>query len=326
MSLSKEQRTTETQETGSILDILHEKICNVEQSTNKHTITDALNDVLKQLAKRERINRDSTITLLNNDQFDHNKIIMELETKWCEGKNEPAITFWHDKTHTYCQFITPLDKHNFLDFLTMNNNMSSLRELLVKPSAEGFYFIRRPVRLEINMVKSNIKTEMIKNQLIKILGKEEAIVDLKESKTNALTKSRNIYLKVQATAFLTLFKYMDGILPYANKESNTRTRLYLKINAKPWQCRDCYAYATGVHQCQGKVCAQCGNKGHDIKECKSKTKFCPNCKRRGHKAKEPHCLTYLNELAKEIRKFDIPLEFFEEKDLRYVLAKSISLK
>lgn len=325
MSLSKELHQ-KTHETSSILDLIHEKVCNVEQTNNRYSITVALNDTLKQLSKRERSNRDSTITFINGEKIDHNKITSELENRWCEEQKQPPISFWQDKLHTYCQFITPTNKNSFLDFLMMDNKLVPIKELLAKPNKEGFYFTRRPVKIELNMVRGNIRTDIIKEQLTKILGKESEIMELKESKPHNITKSRSIYFKIQADAFSILFKELDGAIPYTNKATNTRTRLYAKINVKPWQCRDCFAFSNGMHQCQGKICVQCGNKGHDSKDCKAKTKFCPNCKRKGHKAKEPHCQTYLNELAKEIRKLDIPLEFFEDKDLRYMLVKNISIK
>lgn len=149
-------------------------------------------------------------------------------------------------------------------------------------------------------------------------------MDIREGKPQQVTKSRSIFFKTNAASTKTLLVGLDGMLPYSNQATQTRTKLYLRINVKPWQCRDCYKI--GQHQCTGKKCAQCGTTGHSGKECKSKTKFCDICKRKGHRAKDAHCPTYLNEVAKEIRKIDIPLEFYEDKELRIMLTRHLQIK
>lgn len=320
---------SEQNNTNSILDIIHEKVCNVEQTSNAQSTTTAIEDILKEQAKKERALRKATLTLKTSDTIDHDKLIEILEEWWCEGQGESALTFWKDKEFSYCQFIDPESKAVFLDWMRGGDaKLNEINKLILKPNNEKLHFKRKPVRLEINNVRPNIKKDIIKDQLIKMLGDKELVIDFKEGNPNPNSniKSRNIFFRTTADGFDTIFRKMEGCVPYTNKETKTRIKLYIKINVRPWQCRDCFEYAFGPHKCEGKLCGQCGTKGHTAGDCKNKTKFCPNCKRRGHKAKETHCPTFQKQVAREIRKIDIPMEFYEDEQLRFVLLKNIQLR
>lgn len=312
--------------TGSILDVIHEKIANIEQVSNKYSVTLALNDTLKLQAKKERLLRASTITFNMTDKIDHNKIMAQLEEKWCIQHKEAAMSFWANKLFSFCQFTNPETKDAFLDFLVTDNALLPIKELLIKPDHNGLHFFRMPVKLEINNIRGNIKTDIVQETLSTIVGDSNLIIDLKESKPNPLNKSRNIYFKTPAKGFNRLFRNMDGSIQYTNAATSTRTKLYIKVNVRPWQCRECLEFSSGLHQCPGKLCVQCGTKGHTTKECTSKTKYCSNCRQKGHKAKDTHCQSYLNMVAKEVRKYDFPIDFLEDKDLRFILTKHIQLK
>lgn len=64
---------------------------------------------------------------------------------------------------------------------------------------------------------------------------------------------------VNQWVFRELFKIHDGQLPYSHKESTktVKERLYIKLNAKPYQCRECFKI--GPHKCQGKLCTSTAN-------------------------------------------------------------------
>jgi len=138
-----------------------------------------------------------------------------------------------------------------------------------------------------------------------------------------MTNKRTISLKVNGAAFADIFEKMNGIIPLT--DGKTKTTLFISINCRPWQCRFCFAI--GHHPtCDGKTCTKCGAKDHQAANCATKTRSCSNCKKPGHSARDSHCPRYLNELAKEIRKFDFPLEFLEENDRIGQLIKQLQLK
>jgi len=137
------------------------------------------------------------------------------------------------------------------------------------------------------------------------------------------TNKRTISMKVNGPAFWDIFSTMNGIIPYT--DGKTKTNLFVRINCRPWQCRACYAI--GYHpNCDGKTCTKCGSKEHQASNCSRKTRFCTNCKKPGHSARDTHCPRYLNEFAKEVRKFDLPLEYLEDSDRIGQLIKQLQLK
>lgn len=309
---------------GSILDIILEKSSNIEQQTNKETIRIALNEAIKTHAKRERVLRYSTIAISSDDRFKANEASELIEKHWTDRKDKAPATYWADKTHIFVQFISMEAKNEFLSHA--NSIFSSeFKDRLQKPNSRGEHMTRRPIRVEISNVRGNIKTNKIEQILKNILSgsKENVLENFHEGKPNH-QQQRSILFRINGEAFKVLFGMLDGALPYVNLETNTKTRLFMKINCKPWNCRDCFAL--GQHQCDGKTCAQCGTKGHVTKDCKQKTKYCNNCKRKGHRAKDTHCPTYLNEIGKELRKMDFPIEYFEDKELRFNLIKHLQLK
>lgn len=317
---------TDKPTTGSILDIIAEKSANIEQSTNSNNVRQAINDTLRIQAKREKSTRESTITVKQNDKFNSKTISELIEKEWTEAKKQMPASYWEDKEHVYIQFISGQTKNNFLDFATLNLP-AEFRELINKPNSNGEHIERKPINVEINSVRANIKADNIKSTLEQVLEanrNKNALQNFREGKPNPITKARSILFKTNEQGFKVLFGLLEGTLPYVNMATNSKTRLFMKINAKPWTCRDCFAI--GRHECKGRLCGNCSNKDHSTKECKIRTKFCSNCKRRGHRAKEVHCPLYLNEIAKEVRKICLPIEYLEDKEMRFNLTRHLQIK
>lgn len=306
--------------TGSILDSIFEKTANIESNSNANNVKDTVLDILRTTAHKELKLRENTITMRRNDSMDHNKLI-EIIDQWSEQHKQLPPTAWQDKERSYFQFDSIETKEALLCLL---NGKAEFKELVVKYSGEGEYFRRKPVRVEINNVRSNIKLDRIKEILTLATGSDKTIMDLREGKPHAITRNRSIMFKVLAEEVVTLFDTLDGEITYSNKGEEKRIKLRMRINVKPWQCKDCYAF--GLHKCEGKKCANCGAKDHQSKECRAKTKWCSNCKKKGHKARDTHCSTYLNEVAKEIRKIDIPSNFLESPSMRNRLYKTLQFK
>lgn len=308
--------------TGSILDAIFEKTANIEYSNNSADISRFISDALRGQARRERILRESTVTFMIKENLGKTEITEAVEG-WLHKNEQLPATIWQDKDYTYCQLDNKDTRGALVDHINKSAN-SELKLALKAPNSKGLYFTRKPVKFEISNVRANIKIERIKEILELICNAVDPITELREGKPQPVTKARSIFFKASAANAKTLLVDLDGMLPYCNQATQTRTKLYLRVNVKPWQCRECYRI--GQHQCDGKKCAQCGTGGHSSKECKSKTKYCDVCKRKGHKAKEAQCPIYLNEIAKEIRKIDIPLEFYEDKELRFLLTKHLQIK
>lgn len=305
---------------GSILDSIFEKTANIEYNSNSSNIKETIADILRTSAHKELKLRESTITMKKDSDKDHEALTKAIE-EWCSQRKQLSPTVWQDKDQSYFQFDATETKEAILCFL---NGNSEFKGLVVKYGGDNEYFRRKPVRIIINNLRGDIKFERVVEILQTATGSSKAIIEAREGKPHPLTRSRAITFKVKAEDAHTLFVALDGELTYSTKEIPKRTKLLMKINVKPWQCKDCSKF--GVHKCEGKKCTTCGASDHQAKDCKAKTKFCTNCKKRGHKAKDAHCSTYLNEIAKEIRKMDIPNSLLESASMRNRLAKFLQYK
>lgn len=319
----------------SILDVILEKTTNIEATSNKTVIKRILNEQIKTNGKREQQLRYSTVTIAINEEKGATKeqITDEIETKWMAARERLPCTFWQDRESVYCQFTSSEEKSDFLDHVrtlrrTDENFAKSTLNNICKPDAEGLHFVRKPVRVIINNVKANVKLELIEQSLKRMMDPVGAkIEDLKEGKVTSvgnMPKVRNVMFRIDSRGFRVLFKGHDGAIPYSNPIANTRIKLIARVNARPFQCRECMQL--GQHQCKGKACGQCGQTGHMAKECRNKTKFCANCKQKGHRAKDTHCPTYLMEMSRELRRMDVPLEFLTETEYREMLIRHLQLK
>lgn len=317
--------------TGTILDIIREKTANIEQITHQQSYKNSLISSLRSIVKRERNVREATISVRQEDNLKHEDIINIIENKWLEKhKEQLSITYWQDKEFSYCQFIDKKSKESFLKEALDPVWPGTNKEAKLRENIKGLFnnnephFTRKPVKMEIPQVRPNIKMDKLKETLDKLTTDGTTITGFKEGKPHNMTKNRSVYFLTNAKGVRQLLGTLDGAIPYANKDTGTRTKLIVKINAKPWQCRECLTF--GHHQCQGRICNQCGMKGHETRECKTKTKNCNNCRKRGHKAKDNFCPTYTAEIIKEIRKMDIPIEYIEDKNLRNQLINSLQTR
>lgn len=300
---------------------IHQSTNNIERLQNNRTIKESLAEAIWVQSKKEGPLRKATISCIIKST-NPKEISAFIDEEWVHKLNQAPVTYWGDKEHLHCQFINPEAKNNFLS--SGLDLMAPISGNIVPPNEAGEHFKRRPVRIIINNVRSSINTERIMEILKNCLDFDAEINEVKSGKPHPVTKTRCVLFKINGHGLRILINKLDGEIPYADKNTQTKARLRAKINCKPWQCRDCGAI--GTHQCDGKRCRNCSNKGHTAKECRSATKFCGNCKKRGHKSTELHCPRYLNEVAREIRKMDIPIDMLEDKQSRLSLAQNIQLK
>lgn len=206
--------------------------------------------------------------------------------------------------------------------------VSSIRALvknLVPENQNGHHFTRQQVRMEIPMVRSTVSLEGVVNLLTKLASpRDDMFSDIREGKCHQGSKARSILFKSDASGIRLLFKMFHGVLPFKDDEKDIKCNLYVRLNCKPYVCKLCHSL--GKHDCLGKRCPNCGSKQHSGKECKRQTRFCVNCKKPGHRAVDTHCSAYVNEVIKEIRRIDLPLDVIEDQVMRANLIKQITFK
>lgn len=300
---------------------IQEATLNIERLENNRSIKESLADAIRTHGRKEKGLRQSTISY-NNNGIDTKNISGWIDEEWVYKLKQAPVTYWNDKEFLHCQFVNAEAKLNYL--ASGINNKPLLIEKMVKPNDMGEHFKRRSIRMIINNIRQAVNTDRVMEIIRNCTDFDTEITDVKDGKPHPVTKTRSIFFRINGHGLMVLVDKLDGEVPYADKNSHIKTRLRIKINCKPWQCKDCYAL--GVHQCEGKKCRNCASKGHTTKDCTSSTKFCNNCKKRGHRATDLHCSAYLNEIAKEIRKMDIPIRMFEDKEMRLSLAKCVQLK
>jgi len=306
--------------TGSILDNIHEIVTNIDNSRVKRDVREAISNAIIVLAQQESKLRESTITVRMNDSFDHEKIVSIINKEWTVDRKQLPATYWQDKMNTYCEFVSADIKRSFLNMVELEDDFC-IKSLIAKPNRSGHHFVRRPVRIEIQGVRSSIASKRVYSSLRASADVNCEISEIREGKLQAKTNNRSLLLSVNAAGFRHLFLGLQGSIPYIDLENKIKARLIFRVNCRPWVCKDCNSL--GRHECQGKTCSKCGQKGHSYNECKQRTCFCNNCKRKGHKSRDLDCPTYIRELMKELRKVDIPIEFFQNPDLRFILINSL---
>lgn len=307
--------------TGSIIDVIHEKTANIEQSINSTNIRGKIEESIKMIGKRERILRISTITIKITSEVTMEKVTELIAKEWTHDLQQVSPTLWQDKEHIYCQFSTQAKKNSFLHVIEGDH---LIKRNLAPEVKEGQHFERKMVKLEMPNVFSNIESKKLRELINHTASNTCTFTDMKEGKLHTNNRKRAITFKTNAEGLKHIILTLDGAIPYIDTVSKARNRIQIRINCRPWICKDCFII--GQHQCLGKICGNCGEKQHQTRECSSKTKYCSNCKKRGHRARDTHCMTYLNEAMKELRKMDIPTEFYEKKELRSLLISILRIK
>lgn len=308
------------------LEQIQQSTSNIEHLENNRSIKESLAEAIRVQGRKEKTLRQSTISYKIHG-IDAKDISNWIDEEWVHKMKQAPVTYWSDKEFTHCQFISNQAK---LAYLSSGLNDKPLHmDRMVPMNDLGENFRRRTVRMIINNVRPAVNTDRLIEIIKNCTDFDTEITEVKDGMPHPVTKNRSIFFRVNSHGLLMLIDKLDGEIPYTDKNSYVRTRFKVKINCKPWQCKDCGALGSssiGPHHCEGKKCRNCSNKGHETKDCPTGLKYCSNCKKKGHKTTDLHCQSYLNEIAKEIRKMDIPMIMFEDKAMRLNLAKSVQLK
>lgn len=302
----------------SILDIILEKACNAEKTIQRTSVQKYILEQLKIAARRERKARESTIIIDHNDKLGSQEIVNKVEALWLRDAAGPPVAFWSSKMSTFVEFDNRSSKITFLECLaSQDNEYGAIISQIKKPNELGEHYARLQVRFEIANVPSRVTMQNVMSCLKSCLSVGANVDSPKEGKEH--NHNRSIFFRANQKATKDIIWNLDGVVNVTSNE--TRIRVYPKVMARPYLCKECFAI--GTHTCKGKVCANCGASSHTRDKCKAKTKTCANCKTKGHRAKEQHCPKYLQAVLNEVRKMDIPMAVYEEEAMRHIFAKNL---
>jgi len=309
----------------SILEAIHEQTTNLEKASSLATIRQHLKEAIREQGRTERSTRSKTASFSLRKAHSAEALQDKVMAYALMAQLGP-VAFRSSKELLFVQFATPGEKEAAIDFIKLSHTSNILKETLLpaNPITKG-HFERLPVKLELNNLHSSIKLDKVKEVLDSLIddSKGGKLISIKDGKPSAINGKRTISMKVNSHAFSDIFEKMNGMVPF--NDGKTKTTLFFRINCRPWQCRACYAI--GHHPtCDGKTCTKCGAKEHQATNCTKRTRFCTKCKKPGHSARDSHCPRYLNEFAKEVRKFDFPLEYLEDNERIGQLIKQLQLK
>lgn len=303
---------------NTILDLIKEKIINIDRSTTKSDIKQAISEALTIMAKREENLRKSTITLSQGQAINQEQIKQYILDDWGQKFN-PVI--WQDKDNVFVKLIDEEAKIKLMELMKSTHGKTrELAQLIKKPDELNNHFSRKPVRLEIPNAKPNLKIQDILAQLESIGYGETKFEQPKEGKLSQ-TNTRTLSFLTNAKGFELIFDKLEGCINL----TQTGLKVWPKTAAKPWTCRDCFQIGSN-HKCSGKLCANCGSGEHNNKDCKATTRTCSNCRAKGHRAKDLQCPKLLTSITRELQRCDIPIQFLQEKHLKTILIASLQLK
>lgn len=305
----------------SMLEINNQRTRNIEATARSAEIRKALNEAILTMAHTEDALRRSTITIATSYQINHQSIVSTIEGEW-EQHFAPLI-WWNDKKNVHVKFTDEDSKALFLNLIQTTDDSPINRDLsllIVKPNLYNQHFSRKPIRLVVKYAKLNIN---LKDILTRIKAFESNLgIKFTEPHEGKVTSNhtRTLSFKTNSAGFDLLFDngLFDGSLFLPHK----KTRVFFKINVKPWKCNYCFRMGMN-HQCAGKLCPNCGSKEHKAKNCNEIVKFCTNCKKRGHRARDAHCPKSLNAAIKELQRCDIPLKYYANSALRNIIISNL---
>lgn len=319
----KNPRERKEMSTPEILNKILLQTTNISKQTNKNTITQALKDGIKKEGAKEEITSLATITIVKDANYNLETIKQFVNEEWIKKQQQLLPPIWEDKKQNlvYIQFINANTKIAFLKNAKthpiINNTVNGSQ-----PESK-LHYIKKPVRIEISRVREHMNVETIVKTIQTACGNNIKIDNLKEGKLHNGTKTKIVSFQTDGESLSNIVEKMSWKVPYYDASNNIRANLFIKINAKPWLCKDCFAI--GNHVCKNKCCGKCGSGDHITKDC-NQQEFCNNCRIPGHSAKDGHCQTYLNMLIRNLVQMDIPTQLYNKDHKITNLIDNIQLK
>lgn len=308
---------------AGLLRDVHRRVDYMHRVASRQQAIQIVSDYLQLYWADEKKLREYTISIKFGNHVDHSHIMATIVEKWCEQLGREGVMFWRDYYHTYCEFTSAQMKNEFLDCVKTNASFESIKSLIEQPLSNGLHFQRRPIKFMIPGINPRIEPTKIGMALTRSAPADSVFSEIKAGKLFGARQVRTISFSANASGFNFIFNILRGRITYTDVTTAICTKLNVKINIKPFMCNKCYII--GRHDCKGRACSFCSAHGHSAAECHSTVEFCINCKKPTHKSNNRACPTYLNLLVKEIRKFDIPIEFMEDAEARFRLINCLTI-
>lgn len=310
--------------TAGVLRDVQRKVSSLHRIGCKRETLQVISDSIKVFWEDEKSLREATISIGLTCDMDHEQVVNVISINWCEKMAHDPVVSWRDHYNSYCEFETAQEKNNFLDTVKTNPDFEPIKELIKEPNSLGHHFQRRPVKLIFVGVDARIDAGKVQAGLISRAPRACSFSEMRSGKVYGARQLKSISFTANAHGFEYIFKTLRGRVPYSDRTKNISIKLLARLNIKPYMCNKCYMI--GRHDCKGKACAKCSSQGHTAWDCQSSVEFCVNCKKPTHKSNDRSCPTYLQLLVREIRKYDIPLEFLEDEVARFRLVSSLSIE
>lgn len=308
---------------SEMLNKIYSQTTNISSQTNKNTINQLLKEGIKKEGAKEIETSLATITITKDDNTNMDIVKNIINNEWVTQHNQLLPPTWEDKKQglIFVQFINSDTKKVFLNMIKDNNIVKNIKHG-DQPESKHHY-TKRPVRIEVNRVRENMNTETIVKAIKTACGENIKIMNLKEGKLHNGNKTKIIAFYTDASGLSNIADKMRWKIPYYDANKNIKANLFIKINSKPWICKECFAI--GNHNCRGKCCGKCSADNHLTKDC-DQQEYCPNCKTTGHCARDTHCITYINMLIRNLVQMDIPNSVYNKESRIANLIENIQLK
>lgn len=309
--------------TPQLLNKIYLQTTNISKQTNRNTINQLLKDGIKREGLKETEASQATITIIKDNSLNTDLIKTFINNMWVKTEQQLCPSIWEEKKRgfIFVQFMNNETKMAFLNSIKHDPFIDNIKN--GKQIDSKSHYTKRLIRIEVNRVRENMKLETILKTIQIACGNKIIIENLKEGKLHNGNKTKIVSFYTDANGLTNIADKMKWKIPYYDTSKNIKATLFIKINSKPWLCKDCFTI--GNHQCKGKCCGKCSSENHQTKDC-DQNEYCINCKIPGHSARDTHCQTYINMLIRNLVQMDIPNSIYAKESRINNLIENIQLK
>lgn len=330
---------------AKIIASLERRMSKTRRISMRANVISTMDSIIKCFAREERLKRETTLCFEWGKGFQsHEQVEAAIKELWMDqsvssgfANHAQGTVVYRRLNKTFCEFQTIEDKNMFLDLLStqaMSSDSSGSSKDGSSAHASQEYatsarklkdcvmkeFKKAHVRLEMINIEPGVDPSSIRNQILKSCPPEAYVSSVRESKLMTSRNVKSLLLQVDATAFRHIMETLSGKLIYRSPRDGSQVkRVQVRVNGRPFICPNCYSLGNHHQQhkaCPGRLCSKCGETGHSFKECKGHDEYCVNCKQLDHTARDLDCPSYLKMYARELRKMDIPMEYYEDDTAR----------
>lgn len=313
-----------------IVNITHYNVTSREIRVCKYVQKHFLSEMIGFKCRQTARIRDSTIAFVRDDQegIESIGILVDAIGYGYSSRVEPSVV-WYDKQFTYAQFSNRRAKLDFIELIGKKAAEPDLKilvnRILKAVSAEPEHrFLMHPIVCQIKRIKLSIDCDWLRRTIMQLVGTSGFVGEFEASKSNSkpMARSLDVTFKIDRQAFMCIFgQERKGVIDYCKtyreQKLTVRSKFHVSIDCSFNQCWTCHRI--GKHECETSRCIRCGSDEHRFGACDSVKKFCRNCNIEGHSARDIDCPYYLEKMVDILANMDIPVEYFEQEDLRHQL-------